>query len=69
LPEYQNKGVGKLLLYHAIKALNAPIRLKCLKKNTRALKFYEINGWKFNEAGKDVLGEYVLLEFSNELRY
>jgi len=63
LPEYQNMGIGKLLLSHALETLDMPVRLKCLQKNQRALNFYKTGGWKSKEEGKDDLGEYALLEF------
>jgi len=66
IPEYQNTGLGKLLLNYVINKLSMPISLKCLKLNIRGLSFYENSGWKAVDEGKDNLGEYVLLELKNK---
>ncbi|EPH95654.1 acetyltransferase, GNAT family [Enterococcus faecalis 13-SD-W-01] len=45
-PEKQGLGAGTALLQEAKKVLEMPMKLKCLSKNTAALKFYESQGWR-----------------------
>ncbi|WP_028552349.1 GNAT family N-acetyltransferase [Paenibacillus sp. UNC451MF] len=45
-PDSSGKGVGSQLLQAATENMNKPLRLKCVSKNHKALKFYERNGWK-----------------------
>ncbi|ERI08926.1 hypothetical protein HMPREF0083_03001 [Aneurinibacillus aneurinilyticus ATCC 12856] len=37
---------GGLLLNASIEKMNKPLRLKCVSKNQKAMKFYENKGWK-----------------------
>ncbi|MEC2495887.1 GNAT family N-acetyltransferase [Bacillus cereus] len=45
-PEFFGKGVGRQLLHASIEKMNIPLRLKCVSKNQKALKFYENMGWR-----------------------
>ncbi|KIV55366.1 acetyltransferase [Aneurinibacillus migulanus] len=45
-PDFLGKGVGGLLLNASIEKMNKPLRLKCVSKNQKAMKFYENKGWK-----------------------
>lgn len=60
--KYQGKNIGTKLLDEAIKVMNSPITLKCLAKNTNAVKFYESNGFIEKEKGVSNHGEYILYE-------
>lgn len=58
-PNHQGKGVGKLLLIEALKKIRRPARLKCLVKNAKACRFYEMNGWAIESTtADDPLGPY-----------
>ena len=49
LPEYQSKGIGEAVLPLIIEeaaAANIPVRLRVLKVNPRALRFYQRLGFK-----------------------
>lgn len=45
-PDFSGKGVGGELLNASIEKMNKPLRLKCVSKNEKAMKFYEKKGWK-----------------------
>lgn len=45
-PDVAGKGVGDLLLKHAVAKLGTPATLKCVSKNDKALSFYKKRGWK-----------------------
>lgn len=60
--KYQGKNIGTKLLDEAIKVMNSPITLKCLAKNTNAVKFYESKGFIAKEKGVSNHGEYILYE-------
>jgi len=45
-PDFLGKGVGLQLLKASIEKMNRPLKLKCVSKNQKAMKFYERNGWK-----------------------
>ncbi|MBS4201680.1 GNAT family N-acetyltransferase [Bacillus sp. FJAT-49732] len=45
-PDFLGKGVGGRLLNASIEKMNRPLKLKCVSKNQKAMKFYERNGWK-----------------------
>lgn len=45
-PDFLGKGVGGLLLNASIEKMNKPLRLKCVSKNQKAMKFYENKEWK-----------------------
>lgn len=45
-PDFSGKGVGGELLNASIEKMNKPLRLKCISKNEKAMKFYENKGWK-----------------------
>jgi len=45
-PDFFGKGVGGQLLNASIEKMNRPLKLKCVSKNQKAMKFYERNGWK-----------------------
>ncbi|MEI4802649.1 GNAT family N-acetyltransferase [Bacillus sp. NPDC077411] len=45
-PNFFGKGVGGALIHASIEKMNKPLRLKCVSKNEKAMKFYENKGWK-----------------------
>ncbi|MCM3737569.1 GNAT family N-acetyltransferase [Bacillus cytotoxicus] len=45
-PDYSGKGAGGALLNASIEKMNKPLRLKCVSRNEKAMKFYENKGWK-----------------------
>jgi GNAT superfamily N-acetyltransferase len=61
---YQNKGIGRLLLTSMIAELNSPVTLKCIKRNSSAVRFYVRNGWLAKSEGVADEGEYILFEYS-----
>jgi ribosomal protein S18 acetylase RimI-like enzyme len=48
----RGRGVGRMLLEHARRQVSAPLELKCLLSNTRALAFYRHLGWREVERDK-----------------
>jgi GNAT superfamily N-acetyltransferase len=59
----QGNGVGAMLLKSLDAWLPKPWRLKCVRKNDRALKFYACNGWVEVDSGESEHGAYALLSF------
>lgn len=57
---YQHQNIGSILLDEAIKIMNSPVKLKCLVKNEKAIKFYEKKGFIALEKGVSNHGEYIL---------
>ena len=47
-PEFQNRNIGKFLL-DICKEMNSSLELWVFQKNTRAIAFYERNGFKLME--------------------
>jgi len=47
LEKYRNKGYGKQAVIYLKKELNKKIRLWVLEENTKAIRFYENNGFEF----------------------
>lgn len=45
-PDATGKGVGHLLLQHAVAKLGTPTTLKCVSENDKAMSFYKKRGWK-----------------------
>lgn len=66
LPQYFNKGYGKLLLEKALFSLKNEgyqnIYLWVLRENLRSRHFYEKNGFKWNkeELGFEIMGEKLI---------
>ena len=50
--EMQSNGIGKLLLDH-IKAIKGMLRLSVYQKNTRAIRFYQREGFAIQREGLD----------------
>lgn len=46
LPEQKGVGIGTSLMKEAQTILKKPMKLKCLSKNKKALRFYESKGWE-----------------------
>ncbi len=62
-PDAQGHGVGSMLLKSLESWLPKPWRLKCVRKNVRALKFYARKGWVEVDSGESEHGAYALLSF------
>ncbi|EPT8875380.1 N-acetyltransferase family protein [Cronobacter dublinensis] len=62
-PEAQGKGVGAGLLKAVQARFTSTGALKCLVKNTRALRFYAHHGWVREASGEAPEGTYDLLHF------
>lgn len=58
LPEYQNKGIGSIIITSIIEEsenLDLPIKLEVLKTNEKAIRFYHrLNFCKFGENGSHI---------------
>jgi len=65
--DFQNTGVGRSLLSSLQHWLPAPWRLKCIRKNQRALAFYLRNDWREVGSGESKDGTYAVLEWHREL--
>lgn len=57
--EYQQHKIGTKLLDEAIQIMKTPITLKCLEKNTKAIKFYKKRGFIAIDKGISEHGEYI----------
>ena len=61
LPEYQNRGIGKVCMIRILEeadALKLPVRLRVLKVNVRAIVFYQRLGFgKIGESDTHILME------------
>jgi GNAT superfamily N-acetyltransferase len=62
-PAFAGRGAGAAL--HAVLARTyaAPLTLKCLKENERALRFYRRLGWRVEGDGTGADGDYFNLAF------
>lgn len=58
----RRQGIGRLLLDQCLKSMGRPAQLKCVIRNADALRFYESCGWRAVGTGKDVEGDYLLLQ-------
>lgn len=58
-PQYQSRGIGTMLLRKCQDRFGLPLRLKCLKSNLEACKYYENAGWieESEDVGPD--GPYI----------
>jgi GNAT superfamily N-acetyltransferase len=61
---HQREGIGMLLIRSLFDWLPLPYRLKCVARNTKAVAFYQKNGWVEVERGLSKEGEYLLLELT-----
>ena len=61
--EYQNQGIGKMLLNAMLENLQSPVRLKCLQKNNAGMAFYERNGFIKKERGVSLEGVFIVFEY------
>ena len=61
-PEFQHRGIGAKLLRFASETYPLPLRLKCVKQNQMALKFYLKNGWRVVQEGISDGNGYFLME-------
>lgn len=57
---YQRHNIGTELLEEAIQIMDVPITLKCLEKNTKAIKFYKKKGFVAIDRGVSEHGEYIV---------
>lgn len=62
---HYRKGIGQCLIEEVYRFYQAPLRLKCLSKNKRAISFYQSQGFKVLDKGVDNLGEYCLLQLKS----
>lgn len=58
-PEAAGRGVGQGLLAAALRLAGGRATLKCQLRNTRALRFYEREGWVRGETGTDGVEPWV----------
>jgi ribosomal protein S18 acetylase RimI-like enzyme len=62
--EYQNKGIGTRLMNEVIRTLQHPVTLKCIKRNTPAIRFYLRHGWEPKSEATSEDGAYILFEYN-----
>lgn len=62
--DYQNQGVGKLLLDEMLAKMDNRASLKCLIANIHAIDFYTRYGFKQKKKGISSEGIYVLMEYA-----
>ena len=62
-PKFTGKGIGKLLLKSCLATIGRPATLKCITKNSRALRFYYAQGWKKQARSRSPEGTYYLLSY------
>ncbi|EAQ66809.1 hypothetical protein MED121_12815 [Marinomonas sp. MED121] len=60
--KHYRKGVGKALINKVKSHYQAPLRLKCLVKNDRAIRFYLDHGFQVLSEGLDGFGAYFLMQ-------
>lgn len=63
-PAFQGKGVGKALLSAIFKETIAPLQLKCLLRNDKAIAFYKRNGFIEKQRVASESGDYILFEYT-----
>lgn len=61
LPQWCSRGVGTLLLTTLCRQSPAHMTLKCLKRNRRAVVFYDRLQWSIVDEGRGDDGEYYLM--------
>lgn len=61
---FQGHGVGEQLLRFACDTYPSPLRLKCVKVNERAVRFYDRNRWIVVDEGTSEDGVFLLMEYS-----
>lgn len=57
-PTHAGRGAGTALHGALVRAYAPPLRLKCLKANASALRFYRGLGWRVEGDGQGPDGEY-----------
>jgi len=62
-PDWQGKGVGRLLLQAVQNDFTSTGALKCMKANTLAVAFYQHHGWEVVSDGESEHGEYWLMHY------
>ncbi|MBA4850652.1 GNAT family N-acetyltransferase [Emticicia sp. BO119] len=65
--EFQGQGIGTMLLNTMLENLQAPVRLKCLKKNKAGMAFYERNGFVRKETGVSLEGVFIVFEYQRDI--
>ncbi|RFS16508.1 GNAT family N-acetyltransferase [Emticicia sp. C21] len=64
--EYQDQGIGTMLLNAMLENLQPPVRLKCLQKNDAGVAFYERNGFIQQEKGVSLEGIFIVFEHQQD---
>jgi len=57
-PDRQRHGIGKALLAEMTQHCTPPLRLKVRVENTKAIGFYQAQGWQLGDSVQDPEGEY-----------
>jgi len=60
--EFQQRGIGSVLLKAGCKLTTSTVQLKCLEKNSNAIAFYQKHGFTEKSRGKSKDGDYILFE-------
>jgi len=58
-PAFHSRGVGRLLLRHALALAGGTASLKCQARNLGALAFYRGFGWTAGEEGEAEAGPWI----------
>lgn len=61
-PAFKRRGVGQALLASCARYFSGTPRLKCLKANLDAIRFYKFQGWRIVREEFGPEGPYLLME-------
>jgi GNAT superfamily N-acetyltransferase len=59
-PDYQRKGLGRRLLGFTHEQLRGEIRLRCVRENDKAWRWYEREGFVFEKQAADPMTGFVM---------
>lgn len=65
-PDAAGKGAGDRLLKRSVEELGAPVTLKCVSENHKALAFYQKRGWKPVVEQGEPGAEYWVMRYDPE---